>query len=821
MISCRLDCPGDPSSVIGENFLLEGSLFCGDDISTRCFEMGVIIQPVSADVGASPDLRILDERIADGNYYCLGEIVLQGGQKDSLGCFFQPSDDGPFKFPVAFFLAHGRNVNFAVEVGCRSLRQPHCSQTFNFMLCLRERVIEQGHLSKRSLLQCFSNSLRISILSQEEGGQAFGGFLYPQSSLVGDSFILVDGWAYRSQDTVAKVLVYLGEHCLGQAYYGAWSPFQHAVLTDGVSSAEDSARGRCRFQFVMPEPAIGSRRQRLRAEVFYRSGFRQQICGPELVSRERSAKKVLLEEMSSQPGGYLQFALRAIGPTGEEGELFLSLPGADCQLSEGSIQDGFTLIACNLSREKLSDGADVLGVWALDRSYRMKFRLPGSLMSSRAVIFFREAPTGRLVYVPLAEGIFSGTLRWACSIIYRFRLLRKLAVKRAESVLTLPGKSPVVFCLHNLTITEGAPKVAIELMLEVMRRGVFSGREVVCVSAQDGDGADLVRRAGISLHIVPELCAAGQSWDRYTAGISQLERLLPGKPALIYANVIDCFWGVDYAARRGCPSLWAIHEGESPDFYYRDLEARVRRQFFRMLKRAQHLLFVSQTSRSLFSPWVKQASQVVVRNGARLPEIDRQARSWAREELGLEDDTIVCLCLGTTCERKGQDILLSALPFVPRKVHCFIVGARPSAFFDSLKEQLERELGESILKRVEVSFVPETNDVERYFLAADLCVCPSRAEASPLVSLEAMSYGLPLLVSDIAAYREQLGSYAVYFRAGDSSSLAVELAELLADEERRGRLGREGRARVARDYSISAAYDAHIAEMLDVISGSR
>jgi glycosyltransferase involved in cell wall biosynthesis len=67
------------------------------------------------------------------------------------------------------------------------------------------------------------------------------------------------------------------------------------------------------------------------------------------------------------------------------------------------------------------------------------------------------------------------------------------------------------------------------------------------------------------------------------------------------------------------------------------------------------------------------------------------------------------------------------------------------------------------------------------FRHAALFVLPSDLEGLPIVLLEALAYGLPVLASDIAPNVEVLGDKGRYFRAGDVSSLATELAQCVRE----------------------------------------
>jgi glycosyltransferase involved in cell wall biosynthesis len=83
---------------------------------------------------------------------------------------------------------------------------------------------------------------------------------------------------------------------------------------------------------------------------------------------------------------------------------------------------------------------------------------------------------------------------------------------------------------------------------------------------------------------------------------------------------------------------------------------------------------------------------------------------------------------------------------------------------------------------------------------AAIFVSPSIFEPFGLAALEAAMAETPLVLSDIATYRELWDGAAVFFPPQDSRALAVILNEIAGDERLRRRLGRAARRR-ATEYS--------------------
>jgi len=103
---------------------------------------------------------------------------------------------------------------------------------------------------------------------------------------------------------------------------------------------------------------------------------------------------------------------------------------------------------------------------------------------------------------------------------------------------------------------------------------------------------------------------------------------------------------------------------------------------------------------------------------------------------------------------------------------------------------------------------------------AHLFVLPSSHEGQPIAVLEAASFSLPVLLSDIPAHRELGLSRASYFKAGDIASLTEHLASLFAAPVIE-RFDAAERARLAARHDWHNIAQRTLAVYFDALSGAK
>lgn len=122
---------------------------------------------------------------------------------------------------------------------------------------------------------------------------------------------------------------------------------------------------------------------------------------------------------------------------------------------------------------------------------------------------------------------------------------------------------------------------------------------------------------------------------------------------------------------------------------------------------------------------------------------------------------------------KGIDLLIEA----------FHIFAQQNSDWklDIVGEGVEEELYRSLIQKYHLEdrvFIhPFTNNIQDYYSKAQIYVLSSRWEGMPLVLVEAMSHGLPIISSDLPVSKEIMGEFALYFKNG----VVEELAQRLED----------------------------------------
>ena len=202
-----------------------------------------------------------------------------------------------------------------------------------------------------------------------------------------------------------------------------------------------------------------------------------------------------------------------------------------------------------------------------------------------------------------------------------------------------------------------------------------------------------------------------------------------------------------------------------------------RRDTRRLVKRAGEdaagLLAVSSAMRRSMVKMGMEAEKIRVHyTGVDLDRFEIADRAAAKEALGFEGPVI--LCVGALIPRKGQELLVQALPRLPGVTLLF---AGQGQYRRALEKQAE-ELG--VDRRIGFLGSVPHDRLPRIYAAADVMALPSSSEGLANAWVESLACGTPIVISDVGGARELLDRpEAGHIVDRDPNAIATAIGDLL------------------------------------------
>jgi glycosyltransferase involved in cell wall biosynthesis len=329
--------------------------------------------------------------------------------------------------------------------------------------------------------------------------------------------------------------------------------------------------------------------------------------------------------------------------------------------------------------------------------------------------------------------------------------------------------------LHVLAYTDavepGGAEIALANLLEELPAELTVG-----VMGVDREMVEWVarRRPGAPRWVVP--AAHGKRDLRgIAAHIRAIGRI---RPRVLHAN-LRVPWACPGAIVAGLavPGVRVVAVEQLPLPLNDRLQRRLKRIASRRL--GAHVAVGSRSARELERDiGLPHGAIQVVHNGVPELELTEQPR--------VSDGPVVG-SLGRLERQKGYDVLVRALAELAG-VHAVIVGDGEE------REALER-LAEELGVSERLHILGWRDDPRDHLTSFDAFVLPSRFEGFPLSIVEAMQAGLPIVASNVGSIAEALDDEraGILVEPDDPAELAQVIGALLADDERRARLGAHAR----------------------------
>lgn len=277
-------------------------------------------------------------------------------------------------------------------------------------------------------------------------------------------------------------------------------------------------------------------------------------------------------------------------------------------------------------------------------------------------------------------------------------------------------------------------------------------------------------------------------------------------PALVHVNdggypgALGCRAAAVAARMSGARVVFAVHNQASPRRPWELLDALIDPLVAACV---DAFVTASPVSQAALARRFDRRRMVLIPDGVPTPAPAR-SREQVRAELGLENGETVFVMTAFFEPRKGHAVLLEALALLARDPEAaafrvLLIGDGPT-----------REAVESAARiqglEARLRFLGYRRDAGEILAASDGMLLPSiHSEDMPLAILDAMALGKPVVSTRLAAIPRQVEHEATGFLAepGDAASLAAAVKRLAADADLRGRLGRAGREKYLKEFTVS------------------
>ena len=219
-------------------------------------------------------------------------------------------------------------------------------------------------------------------------------------------------------------------------------------------------------------------------------------------------------------------------------------------------------------------------------------------------------------------------------------------------------------------------------------------------------------------------------------------------------------------------------------------------------RNVDHLTYLGEFTRRAISRTINstaQSAMVKIAPGIDTDHFTPTDSSELKSELGLSDKKVI-VSVGRLVHRKGQDVLIEAMPHLLKEIpdaHLVLIGEGP---YRGYLETRVKNLGIDS----QVTFIGRITyvDLPRYICLGEVFVMPSRSrlaglevEGLGIVYLEASACGLPVIAGNSGGAPDAVvqGVTGLVVNGKDQQAVATSIATLLNDQEKAREMGRKGR----------------------------
>ncbi len=223
----------------------------------------------------------------------------------------------------------------------------------------------------------------------------------------------------------------------------------------------------------------------------------------------------------------------------------------------------------------------------------------------------------------------------------------------------------------------------------------------------------------------------------------------------------------------------------------------------------------TETFRRQIEAWGVESPVKAVSNGIEIERFlkkssETEIRNF-KEKFHLPENPLV-LYLGRIDKDKSIDVLVRAIPMVLKKVNAHFVIAGTGGEIENIKK-----IASDLNITGDITFIGflehNSPDFVDIYKSSSIFAIPSTIETQSLVTLEAMSSGLPIVAADANALPELVhsGKNGYLFKPGDEKEVSQKIIEILSNKKMAEKMGEES-IKIAMNHQMDRAFG----EMLDL-----
>lgn len=338
-----------------------------------------------------------------------------------------------------------------------------------------------------------------------------------------------------------------------------------------------------------------------------------------------------------------------------------------------------------------------------------------------------------------------------------------------------------------------------ESVVDLLTRGLAAAgstvhAHIITPPAHEPPLVAALRAGGVNVHTT---AIAGRRYGVERARTRELCRTLGVQVVHSHGYRTDV---IDAPAARalGLPVVSTVHGftgGGLRNAVYEWLQFRALRRMHRVIAVSRPLVDLL-VRRGVRRDAIRLLPNAFAADAAALP------RAEARRALGLADNAGPWVgWVGRMSPEKGPDLFVAAAAASRQPARWAMIGDGPE--LAATRERAERS-------GAPVTFLGLRPGAGRFLAAFDVIVLSSRTEGTPIVALEALALGVPVVATAVGGVPDLLADGAGRLVApGNPTELAAAVDDLLADAAGAAALGARGRERVLTRYAATPWIEAH------------